>query len=98
MKESHDYDFIVIGSGFGGSVSACRLSEKGYKVAVLEMGKRWKPEDFPKTNWNLKRYFWTPLFRCFGFFPFEPLPSCMGFERSGCGWRFPGLRECPVGT
>ena len=68
MKESHDYDFIVIGSGFGGSVSACRLSEKGYKVAVLEMGKRWKPEDFPKTNWNLKRYFWAPLFRCFGFF------------------------------
>ena len=49
MKESHDYDFIVIGSGFGVSVSACRLSEKGYKVAVLEMGKRWKPEDFPKT-------------------------------------------------
>ena len=56
MKESHDYDFIVIGSGFGGSVSAYRLSEKGYKVAVLEMGKRWKPEEFPKTNWNLKRY------------------------------------------
>ena len=50
MKESHDYDFIVIGSGIGGIVSACRLSEKGYKVAVLEMGKRWKPEDFPKTN------------------------------------------------
>ena len=97
MKESHDYDFIVIGSGFGGSVSACRLSEKGYKVAVLEMGKRWKPEDFPKTNWNLKRYFWAPLFRCFGF-PFEPLPSCMGFEGSGCGERFPGLCEYPFGT
>ena len=98
MKESHDYDFIVIGSGFGGSVSACRLSEKGYKVAVLEMEKRWKPEDFPKTNWNLKRYFLAPLFHCFGFFSFEPLTSCIGFERSGCGGRFPGLRECPVGT
>ena len=68
MKYPQDYDFIVIGSGFGGSVSACRLSEKGYTVAVLEMGKRWKSEDFPNTNWNLKRYFWAPLFRCFGFF------------------------------
>ena len=68
MKESHDYDFIVIGSGFEGSVRAYRLSEKGYKVAVLEMWKRWKPEDFPKTNWNLKRYFWVPLFRFFVFF------------------------------
>ena len=97
MKESHDYDFIVIGSGFGGSVSACRLSEKGYKVAVLEMGKRWEPKDFPITNWNLKRYLCAPLFRCF-IFPFEPLPSCMVFERSGSGRRFPGLRECPLGT
>ena len=68
MKESHNYDYIVIGSGFGGSVSACRLLGKGYKVAVLEIGKRWKPEDFHKTNWNLKRYFWAPLIRCFGFF------------------------------
>ena len=47
-----DYDFIVVGSGFGGSVSACRLAEKGYSVAVLEMGKRWTPENFPETTWN----------------------------------------------
>ena len=49
-----DYDYIVIGSGFGGSVSALRLAEKGYKVAVLEKGKRWANKDFPKrVNLNL---------------------------------------------
>lgn len=63
MKE---FDFIVIGSGFGGSVSALRLSEKGYSVAVLEKGKRFKPQDFPLTNWNLRRYLWAPLIKCFG--------------------------------
>jgi len=50
------YDFIVIGSGFGGSVSSLRLAEKGYKVLVLEQGKRFNPSDFPKSNWNLARY------------------------------------------
>lgn len=55
-----DYDYIVIGSGFGGSVSAMRLSEKGYSVAVLEMGKRYRTGDFAKTNWNLKKYLWMP--------------------------------------
>jgi choline dehydrogenase-like flavoprotein len=51
-QRTYDFDFIVIGSGFGGSVSALRLTEKGYKVAVLERGKRWQKENFPKTNWN----------------------------------------------
>jgi cholesterol oxidase len=54
MTTEYDYDFIVIGSGFGGSVSALRLSEKGYSVGVLEMGKRYTARDFPKTNWNLR--------------------------------------------
>ncbi len=58
--QTFDYDYIVIGSGFGGSVSALRLSEKGYKVAVLEAGKRFGPTDFPKTNWNLRKFFWAP--------------------------------------
>jgi len=62
------YDFVIIGSGFGGSVSALRLTEKGYKVLVIEKGKEYKPEDFPKTNWNLKRWFWFPAARFFGFF------------------------------
>lgn len=64
----YDYDYIIIGSGFGGSVSALRLSEKGYKVLVIEKGKWYKSEDFPKTNWNLRKWLWIPLLRFFGFF------------------------------
>src|SRR5512140_1172726 len=55
-----DWDFIVIGSGFGGSVSALRLTEKGYRVLVLEKGRRLRTGDFPKTSWNLKKFFWLP--------------------------------------
>jgi cholesterol oxidase len=61
------FDYIVIGSGFGGSVSAMRLAEKGYSVLVIEKGKRWQTSDFPKSNWNVKKYLWLPLLRCFGF-------------------------------
>ncbi|MBP8725788.1 MAG: GMC family oxidoreductase [Saprospiraceae bacterium] len=53
-------DYLVIGSGFGGSVAAMRLAEKGYQVVVLEQGKRWNAEDFPKCNWNLRRHLWLP--------------------------------------
>ncbi len=63
---SFDYDYIIIGSGFGGSVSALRLSEKGYKVLVIEKGKWYKEKDFPKTNWNLPKWLWLPAFRFFG--------------------------------
>ncbi len=61
------YDYIVIGSGFGGSVASLRLVEKGYKVLTLEQGKRFNPTDFPKTNWNLSKYLWVPSLRLFGF-------------------------------
>ena len=61
------YDYIVIGSGFGGSVASLRLVEKGYSVLTLEQGKRFNPEDFPKSNWNLPKYLWVPVLRFFGF-------------------------------
>jgi cholesterol oxidase len=66
MSSNH-FDYIVIGSGFGGSVSAMRLAEKGYRVLVIEKGKRWEAADFPKSNWNLKKYLWMPFLRFFGF-------------------------------
>ena len=62
------YDYVIIGSGFGGSVSALRLSEKGYKVLVIEKGRWYRAEDFPKTNWELKKWLWEPRLGCFGFF------------------------------
>ncbi len=67
-RDLYDFDFIVIGSGFGGSVCAHRLTEKGYRVGVMEMGRRWTPETLPKTNWNLRRWFWRPALGLRGFF------------------------------
>lgn len=64
----HQYDFIVIGSGFGGSVSALRLAEKGYRVAVIEQGRRWAEADLPRSNWNLFRWIWRPWLGMRGFF------------------------------
>ncbi len=60
------FDYVIIGSGFGGSVSAWRLIQKGYSVLVLERGKRFGPNDFPKKNWNVFKYLWMPNLRCFG--------------------------------
>ena len=65
---SFDFDFIIIGSGFGGSVSALRLAEKGYRVAVLEMGRRWNPRNLPRTSWSVHRWFWRPQLGLRGFF------------------------------
>ena len=68
MMNKTDYDYIIIGSGFGGAVSALRLAEKGYKVLVIEKGK-WKfSADFPKTNWNLRKWLWLPALGWYGIF------------------------------
>jgi cholesterol oxidase len=67
-----DYDWLVLGSGFGGSVSALRLAEKGYKVAVLEAGKRYRDEDFAKSTWDLRRFLWLPSMGLHGIFRLTP--------------------------
>ncbi len=67
-----DFDFIVIGSGFGGSVAALRLVEKGYRVAIMEMGRRWTADNLPSTNWRLWRWIWRPGLALRGFFNIEP--------------------------
>ena len=61
------YDYIIIGSGFGGSVSALRLAEKGYSVLVIEQGKHYSAKDFPRSNWNLRKYLWWPAIGFYGF-------------------------------
>lgn len=79
----HDYDWIVVGSGFGGSVSALRLAEKGYSVAVLECGKRFGDDDFPSSTWDSRRYFWAPRMGMKGIFRLSVFKDIAVV--SGCG-------------
>ncbi|HEX5526647.1 MAG TPA: GMC family oxidoreductase [Solirubrobacterales bacterium] len=79
----YDYDWVVIGSGFGGSVSALRLAEKGYEVGVLECGKRFTDKDFPKSTWDLRRYFWAPRIGLRGIFRLTTFKDVSVV--SGCG-------------
>lgn len=79
------YDYIVIGSGFGGSVSALRLAEKGYRVAVLEQGLRYRPEDFPKSNWSLRKYFWLPALKLYGIQAMTLLKDVFVLHGAGVG-------------
>lgn len=79
------FDFIVIGSGFGGSVSALRLAEKGYSVAVLEQGKRYHTKDFPKTNWNFRKYFWLPKIGFYGIQALTQLKNVFILHGAGVG-------------
>ncbi len=80
-----DYDFVIIGSGFGGSVSALRLVEKGYRVLVLEKGRRFQPEDFPTTNWDLRRWMWAPAIGLTGFFKMSFFPHVTVVHGVGYG-------------
>jgi cholesterol oxidase len=79
------YDFVIIGSGFGGSVSAMRLAEKGYSVLILERGKRFEDQDFPKSNWNIWKYLWLPAFRCFGDFEMTFMNGLLVLHGAGVG-------------
>lgn len=80
-----DYDVLVIGSGFGGSVSALRLTEKGYRVGVLEAGRRFADEDFAKTSWNLRKFLWAPKLGCYGIQRIHLLRNVMILAGAGVG-------------
>ncbi|MGW0756827.1 GMC oxidoreductase [Streptomyces sp. NPDC002814] len=84
-QDTYDYDVIVVGSGFGGSVTALRLTEKGYRVGVLEAGRRFTRETFPKNSWDLKNYLWAPRLRMFGLQRIHLLGNVMVLAGAGVG-------------
>ncbi|MGW1230175.1 GMC oxidoreductase [Streptomyces sp. NPDC001515] len=83
--EGYDYDVLVVGSGFGGAVSALRLSEKGYRVGVLEAGRRFTPGTLPKNSWDLKNYLWAPALGLFGIQRVHLLGKVMVLAGAGVG-------------
>ncbi|MBA0124798.1 GMC family oxidoreductase [Haloechinothrix sp. YIM 98757] len=80
-----DYDVIVVGSGFGGSVAALRLTEKGYRVAVVEAGRRFSDDELAKTSWDLPKYLWAPDLGCYGIQRVHMLKDVMILAGSGVG-------------
>ncbi len=79
------FDYVIIGSGFGGSVSAMRLTEKGYRVLVLERGKRFRDQDFALSNWRVWKYLWSPALRCFGILQISAFRNVFVLHGSGVG-------------
>src|SRR5213080_4714938 len=79
------YDVVVVGSGFGGSVAALRLTEKGYRVAVLEAGRRFADHEFAKTSWDLRRFLWAPHLGCFGIQRIHTLRNVLILAGAGVG-------------
>jgi len=79
------YDYIIIGSGFGGSVSAMRLAEKGYRVLILERGRRFHDHEFAKSTWDLPRYLWAPAIGCYGILQISAFRNVFVLHGSGVG-------------
>ena len=84
-KAGHDFDVVIIGSGFGGSVAALRLTEKGYKVGVLEAGRRFSDKDFPKTSWRLSKFLYMPRLGLRGIQRIHILPDVLVLAGAGVG-------------
>ena len=84
-QQQEVFDYVVVGSGFGGSVSAMRLTEKGYKVLVLERGKHFRDQDFPFSNWLVWKFVWMPVLRCFGIWEFTPMELGLVLHGAGVG-------------
>lgn len=84
-SKSLDFDVVVVGSGFGGSVTALRLVEKGYKVAVLEAGRRFEDDQLPKTSWDIRKFLWAPKLGCYGIQRMHLLRDVMILGGSGVG-------------
>lgn len=85
MSGDFDYDVLVIGSGFGGSVTALRLTEKGYNVGVLESGRRFADDEFAKTSWRLRKYLWAPKLGCYGIQRLTLLKNTFVMSGTGVG-------------
>ncbi|MEV2244818.1 GMC family oxidoreductase [Streptomyces sp. NPDC049970] len=83
--DAYDYDVLVVGSGFGGAVSALRLTEKGYRVGVLEAGRRFTPATLPKNSWDIKNYLWAPALGLFGIQRVHLLGKVMVLAGAGVG-------------
>ncbi len=82
---TYDVDVVVVGSGFGGSVAALRLSEKGYGVTVLESGRRFDDDELARTSWDVRRYFWAPRLGCYGVQRIHQLPDVVLLAGAGVG-------------
>jgi cholesterol oxidase len=86
QRDTHThYDVLVVGSGFGGSVSALRLTEKGYRVGVLEAGRRFTPETLPSTSWDVRNFLWAPRLGCYGIQRIHVLRDVVVLAGAGVG-------------